>query len=169
MSGESKQSPGRAKSRAPVSLSVDMRDILMPIAGVSAQMFVSFGANANTLKSKSEMRALTDKVVATIASGDFEGGLKEMNPFIIIPQSEFDASLESAKFQWPAVLARFGNPIGHEFICEKGAGQSVFRIIQIVKFEKHVARFTFLFYKPQDEWVLNTYNFDDKIQSLFCD
>jgi hypothetical protein len=52
-------------------------------------------------------------------------------------------------------------------ISEKTVGKSLLQIVQIQKFEKHIMRWRFIFYNPGGKWVLSTFNFDDKIQSLF--
>lgn len=123
---------------------------------------------ADALRSKEDARVLSDAVVRTVASGDVEAGLKLVKPYVIVPESEFDAAVESAKEKWPSVQARFGKSIGYEFVCEQSAGESIYRIVEIVKFEKHAVRFTFLYYRPKNDWLLNTYHFDDQIQSVFC-
>ena len=62
---------------------------------------------------------------------------------------------------------RFGKVIGSEFILERSAGESLLKIVQIQKFEKHAMRWTFLFYSADGQWVLNACTFDDKIQTVF--
>jgi hypothetical protein len=124
---------------------------------------------AEPLKSKDQMRTLTEEVVARAASGDFEGGLRLLAPYSIVPESEFEVVIEQARIQFPSMRARFGNAVGHEFFCAEEAGQSLYRIVQAVKYEKHMLRIRFVFYKPVDSWVLNTFYFDDQIEKLFCD
>ena len=126
-------------------------------------------AAAEPLRTKKHALALTDAVVSEVAAGELERGLRLMAPYAIVPESEFEVAIEQARIQFPSLLARVGNPIGHEFICEKEAGQSFYKVIQVVKYEKHMVRFRFVFYKPKDYWVLNTYYFDDRIEALFCE
>ena len=124
-------------------------------------------AQAASLDSKEAARKLTDQVMAKVASGDLDGGLLLMKPYLIIPESEFKVMLEQTKLQLPAIQGRFGKILGAEFISEKVIGKSLLQIVQIQKFQKHVMRWRFIFYSPDGKWVLNTFNFDDKIQLLF--
>ena len=90
-----------------------------------------------------------------------------MKPFLIIPESEFNVMMEKTKMQLPAIQMRFGKTIGSEFIKEKLVGYSLLQIVQIQKFEKHILRWDFIFYSPDGKWILNTFNFNDQIQSMF--
>ncbi len=124
-------------------------------------------ASAATLESKDAARKLTDQIMTKVASGDIEGGFLLMKPYLIIPESEFNVMVEQAKLQLPVMQGRFGKIIGAEFIKEKTVGKSLLQIVQIQKFEKHIMRWNFTFYSPNGKWVLNTFNFDDNIRSMF--
>ena len=130
-------------------------------------VLVTTTVQAATLDSKEAARKLTDQVMAKVASGDFNGGLILMKPYLVIPESEFNVMLEQAKLQLPAIQGRFGKIVDIEFISEKMVGKSLLQIVQIQKFEKHIMRWRFIFYNPEGKWVLNTFNYDDNIRSLF--
>jgi len=129
--------------------------------------FVTTAANAASLEFKDAAKTLTDQVMAKVASGDIEGGLLLMKPYLVIPESEFNVMLEQTKLQLPVMQARFGKVVSAEFIQEKTVGKSLLQIVQIQKFEKHIMRWNFIFYSPNGKWVLNTFNFDDNIRSMF--
>jgi hypothetical protein len=134
---------------------------------VALFILVTTTVQAATLDSKESARKLTDQVMAKLTSGDFNGGLLLTKPYLIIPESEFNVMLEKLKLQLPAIQTRFGKTIASEFISEKMIGKSLLQIIQIQKFERHIMRWRFIFYNPAGKWILNTFNFDDNIQSLF--
>ncbi|GLI37492.1 hypothetical protein GHYDROH2_09930 [Geobacter hydrogenophilus] len=119
------------------------------------------------LNSKEAARNLTDQIMTKVATGDIEGGLLLMKPYVIIPESEFNVMLEQTKLQLPVIQGRFGKILGTEFISEKAVGKSMLQITQIQKFEKHVMSWKFIFYCPNGKWILNTFNFDDNIRSFF--
>lgn len=119
------------------------------------------------LKDPGVARQLTDQIMAKVAAGDFEGGLRLAKPYLIIPDSEFETMVGQGKLQGPMMIQRFGKSIGAEFIREDWAGENILRIVQVNRFEKHVTRWTFIFYKTPTGWCVNTFYFDDKIQSLF--
>lgn len=120
-----------------------------------------------TLESIDAAKKLTDQIMARVGSGDIEGGLIFMKPYVIIPESEFNGMMEQTKLQLPVIQARFGKVVGTEFISEKRIGKSLVKIVQLQKFERHIMRWNFIFYCPDGKWVLNTFNFDDKIQLMF--
>lgn len=130
-------------------------------------LFMTTAANAASLESKDAAKTLTDQIMAKVASGDIEKGLLLMKPYLIIPESEFNVLLEQTKLQLPVMQGRFGKVVGAEFIKEKTVGKSLLQIVQIQKFEKHIMRWNFIFYSPNGKWVLNTFNFDDNIRSMF--
>lgn len=139
----------------------------MRILAVVIFFMMTTVASAATLESKDAAIKLTDKIMAKVASGDIEGGFLLMKPYLITPESEFNVMVEQTKLQLPAIQGRFGKVLGAEFINEKMVGKSLLQIVQIQKFEKHIMRWNFIFYSPNGSWVLNTFNFDDKIHSMF--
>lgn len=125
-------------------------------------------ALADTLKNPAEARKLTDRIMTKVGKGDVEGGIRLSKPFLAIPAAEFDALLDQLKTQQPAMIQRFGKSIGHEFIRQDKAGENLLRIIQLHRFEKHVMRWSFYFYRGKNGgWVLNTFKTDDDIRQLF--
>ncbi len=135
---------------------------------VLISMFFACGiSNADTLKSKDEAKKLIQQVMGKVAKGDSEGGIKLLQPYFVIPDHEFEGLLDSLKMQAPAMKQRFGKTIGTELCGIDEVGDSLMLIMYIQKFEKHVMRWKFYFYKPNDKWVLNTFFTDDKIQLMF--
>ena len=124
-------------------------------------------AFADMLKEPTEARQLTDRVMAKVGGGDIENGIRLTKPFLIISTSEFEAMLEQLKLQMPAMSQRFGKSIGYEFIREDKVGENLLRIIHVHRFEKHVMRWSFYFYRGKDGWTLNTFKTDDDIRQLF--
>jgi hypothetical protein len=110
---------------------------------------------------------LTDRVMAKVGEGDIEYEIRLMKPFLIIPPAEFEVMLGQLKMQLPAMTQRFGRSIGHEFIREDKTGENLLRIVHIHRFEKHLMRWSFYFYRGKDGWVLNTFKTDDDIRQLF--
>jgi hypothetical protein len=128
----------------------------------------SFQAHATEfLKSPAEARQLTDRVMSKLAAGELEAGLRVMQPYLIVPPAEFETMLGQAKLQNPMAAQRFGSRQGVEFVREERVGESVLRIIQIQKYERHPTRWVFYFYRTNSGWVLNTFHFDDNIRALF--
>jgi len=134
--------------------------LLALLAGLHAQA-------GEFLKSPVEARQLSDRVMSKLASGELEQGLRLMLPYLIIPSAEFEAMLGQAKLQEPMLAQRFGTRQGFEFVREERVGESLLRITQIQKYERHLTRWVFYFYRTNSGWVLNTFQFDDNIRAVF--
>jgi len=53
-----------------------------------------------------------------------------------------------------------GHYLGKDLIVQKNAGRALYFYSYLVKFENQPIRFTFMFYKPKNEWVLYHFKFD---------
>lgn len=124
-------------------------------------------ANADSFATAAAAKTFIDRVMVKVATGDIEGGLKQLKPYAIVPPAEFDAMAGQVSLQLPAISQRFGKAIGYEFIREDSAGESVVRLLYLQKFERHAMRWRFLLYKGGDGWVLNTFAYDDRLQDVF--
>lgn len=122
---------------------------------------------ADTFPSVPAARAFTDKVLAKVGAGEIEAGVKMVKPYTIIPAAEFDAMVGQISLQLPAIAQRFGKPVGSEFVSETKVGESFVRLFYLSKYERHAMRWTFYLYNTPQGWVINTFNFDDKIQNMF--
>lgn len=122
---------------------------------------------AATLPSPNAAKELSDKIMERVAAGDLEGGLRLMKPYGIVPEAEMETAIGQAKLQAPMYIQRFGKIIGREFLREEKVGESLIRFTHLQKFDRHVMRWVFVFYKGNAGWVLNTFYFDDNIRAVF--
>ncbi|MFM0527238.1 hypothetical protein PQR11_19890 [Paraburkholderia strydomiana] len=144
-----------------------MREVAKALLALSLASSLASSVFADTLKGKTEARQLADQVMEKVGAGDTDGGLRLMRPFVVVAPSEFDVMLEQLKLQQPVMQQRFGKSIGHEFIREDDVGENLLRIVQIQRFEHHVMRWSFYFYRGNKGWVLDTFKSDDDIRQLF--
>ncbi len=133
----------------------------------AALMFLSGSAMADAFPSPEAARTFLDQTMAKIGKGDIEEGLRQIKPYMAIPTAEVDAMLGQVSLQIPAMAQRFGKPMGHEFISEMKAGESLVRLLYVQKFEKHGLRWRFLLYKGGSGWIINTFTFDAQLHDLF--
>ncbi len=96
-----------------------------------------------------------------------EAGVQLTRPYLIIPEHEFLGMLDQMKMQGPAITQRFGKTLSIELAVIEEVGDSLMLVMYLQKFEKHVLRWKFYYYKPDQEWVLNTFTFDDQIFAMF--
>lgn len=130
-------------------------------------LLVSSVCTAESFSDIEEAKLYTDKILSKVASGDVEGGLKMMKPYVVIPPAEFDAMVGQAALQLPAIKQRFGKSTGKEFISERKVGDSVAELLYLHKFELSAMRWTFYLYKGEEGWSINTFSFDDRLPALF--
>jgi len=125
-------------------------------------------SHADYLKNKLEAKELVKKIMAEVKLGNIEKGLGYTKPYLIIPMHEFEGVINSLKMQAPMIKQRFGETIGVEYIDTEEIGKSLMEVSYIQKFDKHLMRWKFYFYKGKGGWVLNTFSTDDSIKAMFC-
>lgn len=57
-----------------------------------------------------------------------------------------------------------GKYYGYEKISEKSIGKSIKVYTYFIKYERQPFRFKFTFYKPNDKWLIQNFNYDDQIE-----
>lgn len=122
---------------------------------------------AESFSSIAAAKEFTNNVMTKVSTGDIQGGLKMIKPYSVIPSAEFDAMVGQSALQLPVITQRFGGPLGQEFISEAKVGDSLVKLIYLQKYERHAMRWNFYLYKGGSGWVINTFNFDDRIHELF--
>ena len=132
-------------------------------------LFVMFcsPAWAASLATEEEARALAERVMVEVAAGRVIKGLECLRPYNVYPKEEFDAMLAKTEAQLPAMQQRFGPSIGWDFVTVEKLGDSLRQFVFLQKFERHVMVWRFIFYRPRDQWMLNTFYYDDRVQLLF--
>lgn len=115
---------------------------------------------AREFRSEAEMRAFTDQVMELAAAGNLKAALDLVSEaYTVVPRAGLEAMTGQALLQAPMVEGRFGKSLGHEFVKEEKAGKSIVPYVQ--KFEKHPVGWRFVFYKPADHWLVNSFFFSD--------
>ena len=71
--------------------------------------------------------------------------------------------LNVLKSKLDALRQSVGTYTGKELIVQKTAAPSLVFYSYLVKHEKSPIRFTFMFYKPKNEWVLYRFKYDDQM------
>jgi hypothetical protein len=69
--------------------------------------------------------------------------------------------LETTRIKLSDVITLLGKYEGYEFITEKKAGESYVFKSFLVKYERQPLRFTFILYKPNKDWQIQNFSFDD--------
>lgn len=72
--------------------------------------------------------------------------------------------IDTVKINLNEIITKLGNYSGYELINEKQVSTCYILKSFIVKYEKKPFRFTFLFYKPKENWKINNFKFDEYIE-----
>jgi len=115
-----------------------------------------------------EVKTLTDQVMARIVKDDIKGAFGLLKPYWAgLPEAEMEVAMNKLLDQRRLVAPRFGKTVGSVFVDQKTVADSVSYLLYIEKFEKHIIRWHFYFYRPKGTWHLNSFTFDDRVQALF--
>jgi len=73
--------------------------------------------------------------------------------------------IDALKSKIDSLKSTLGSFSGYEQIIEKNAANSLVLFSYLVKHENHPLRFTFVFYKPKDNWVLYKFSVDAEVEN----
>jgi hypothetical protein len=102
-----------------------------------------------------------------VAAGDDCGALELLRPALPIPKGEFNSVRDKSIEQRRAVAERFGKTLGYKFVREERVSDFLIRLTYVEKRANHFLRWQFTFYRPQSEWRLNSFIWDDNAEGLF--
>lgn len=93
--------------------------------------------------------------------------IDSLRPIWNKPEAEINEIKKQMVIQRDEARKRFGNTLGVEFIEIVNVSDVLIKVHYIEKFEKAPMRWTFNFYKPAEEWYLNSFVWDQNIDILF--
>ncbi len=135
--------------------------ILIAILGV-----INLSAK-QVLTSDMDTKLLVQKSAEAFGKGDYEKAINVLREYWPLPAAEVDNLIYQTKSQLELLKNRFGKKVGHDFVKTEKIGDSFIKHIYIAKFEHHALRLSYVFYKPENEWKVNSLHWDDKVKLLF--
>lgn len=129
-------------------------------------LLVSGAASAETVATVERTRDICGEAAALFASGDIDQAYGSLLPYWPLAKEEVENLAYKTRQQLEMVGSRFGQPLAGEFVQTVSAGDSLVRHVFLIKHEKHALKFSCVFYKPKDTWLVNAVQWDDKPQSL---
>lgn len=151
-----KDETARKKDTTPAEALADIKKV-KPIPGIREE---------SLLPGQEAILKECDAILASLQTSGVRAAFKKIRELSPLPDSELEPMQKQTAQQLATVKPRFGKIIGFERVRVEAKGQSVLECIYITKFERHILRWRFYFYKPKDKWFLNTFFWDDKIQGL---
>lgn len=121
----------------------------------------------NYFKSKDEVATYAENITTLFKEQDFSKAFTELRKYWPISEEEIRQMESQTKEQFEIVSERFGAIVGTDFVKEKLAKDFAIKRIHVIKFEKHIIRLDFTFYKSDKGWLLNAFRWDDQMGELF--
>lgn len=134
---------------------------------ITVLLAISLPAHAELLKTTSEVRAFTDKIMSHIGGGELDKAFNELKSTSLVTETEIDSVAIQSKAQRQKYAKFYGDSIGYEFIREQQVGESLLHLQYIEKTNMHAFPWSFYYYKTSKGWKLNTFNWNDQIKNLF--
>lgn len=121
---------------------------------------------AEKLNTPEQTLAVCTQIATFFSAGDYDGAYEGLIGYWPLPKEEIQNLGYQTKSQLSMLGDRFGASIGAEHVRTIEAGKSLVRHIFLIKYEKHALRFSCVFYKPKDKWMINSVLWDDRPQDL---
>ena len=119
------------------------------------------------LSSKDELAKHSENVMVFLEGGEFQKAFAELERYWPFPENEM-LQLETQTIkQFNVVSERFGTIVGTDFIRDNAIKDYALRKTYVIRFEKHMIRVLFTYYKTENGWILNGFKWDDQIEELF--
>lgn len=138
-----------------------MKRLAMAIA-----LLVSGAASAETANTVEKTQAICGGAAELFASGQHDKAYESLLPYWPLPEQEIQNMGYQTKTQLGMVGARFGESLGAEHVETIAAGDSLIRHVYLIKHERHALKFSCVFYKPKESWLVNAILWDDKPHTL---
>ncbi|TDX46338.1 phage tail protein [Orenia marismortui] len=127
---------------------------------------VTFAKNIGFDKEQG-MRSYCDSIMEYLAKDEVQKAFDLLEGQWIFSATEIqNVELQTIK-QLDLVKGRFGDVLGYKFIEKEIVAEILCKYTYVVKYENHIIRWIFIFYKAEDKWLLNSFKFDDSIEKLF--
>ncbi len=141
-----------------------MKHILMVII---TALFIQCTEAQSYLKNKVELSEHSERVMDFLKDSEFQKAFTELQEYWPLPENEM-VQLETQTIkQFNMVADRFGDIIGVDFIKDETIKDFVVKKIYVLRFEKHMIRVLFTYYRNNEGWILNGFKWDDQFGELF--
>ncbi len=103
-----------------------------------------------------------DKFFALIKDGDYGGAIDYIyagNPWFSVKSDD----IQQLRSQFVGLSGLVGAYISHELLVEEKIGGKLVFLNYFVAMERQPMSFRFMFYKPQDTWLIQSFEYSDDI------
>src|ERR1043166_5236399 len=111
------------------------------------------------IKTDTSYNYIINRFFERYSQGDVDGAFKTI--FSTNKWLNSKEKLEAIKNNLNSIVRQIDKYQGYEFITRKSVG-SVVLCSYLVKYNRQPLRFTFILYKPSNNWMLYNFEYDDK-------
>jgi hypothetical protein len=121
----------------------------------------------NYLATKDDLTKHSDKVMLALKNSEFDVAFAELRKHWPMPENELTQLETQTIKQFNMVADRFGTIIATDFVKDKLIKDYVVRKIYVLRFQRHMIRVLFTYYKNDKGWMMNGFKWDDQLDELF--
>lgn len=129
----------------------------------------AYPAGETGFAGKNEMQAYCDIVMTNIKTGRITEAFNLLKKEWGAPVTELDSLEQQTVNQLEMVKERFGSILDYRLVKVQEVEGITMKFTYVVRYDRHITRWIFIFYKPSARWFLNSFRWDDSIDALFTE
>jgi hypothetical protein len=127
----------------------------------------NYAGDQKTLKDEDELTEHSAEVMEHFSHENFSKAFEILQEVWPLPQNEL-AQLESQSIkQFNLIGSRYGDLVSVEFIKDENIKDFAIRKTYLMRYQRHMIQFIFIYYKGGNEWILNGFQWNDQVEDLF--
>ena len=142
--------------------------LIVLIFSFSFVLLSAYSEELEYLSDKMDCLELSDKFMKEILQEKFTEGFELIEPYFPISAREFQNLIDQTEVQLRGSAPNFGTMIDYEFVREETVNEFLVRYVFVIKHQYTLTRWLFVYYRPDDQWLLNSLNWDDQVSLLFA-
>ena len=125
-------------------------------------------ATRDDASSAGEPKSICEEALRSIAKGDLQEGFAVFRKHQLRPPTdeEWESVVRGVAQQVQLASAKLGKPLGYEWVRESKVNGSLRKYIYLVKYERDVQRWVFVFYRPDKAWRLFRVDWDQNVDAI---
>jgi hypothetical protein len=143
-----------------------MKWILL-LAGILLTGSSLLSIEANTGIDRKELKNYSDNIMRLLKENRIKDAFAIMKSIWPMPESDVDILEVQTTKRLEVVKERFGSTLEYVLVEEKEIKDTFFKLVYVIKYERHITRWEFIYYKPKTKCLLNSIKLDDDIGKLF--
>ena len=119
------------------------------------------------IENEEGIKKLCENFLDKINEEKYYEAYEMIKPYFPISEKDYGKILEETAKQLPKVKTKFGKTIGYSLAKKQENGKIFIKYTYIQKYEISVIRWSFTFYKPKKNWIINDLTFDENKEMIF--